>query len=222
MNIQRKLSKAVWVRDIKIGDRAPISVQSMTKTDTRDIEATTAQINRLASAGCEIVRVAVPDEAAAEALSSIVQNSPIPVIADIHFHHRLALKALEAGVDGLRINPGNIGSQKKLQEIVKAAQDRGVVIRIGVNAGSLEKDLYQLYGRATPEAMVESARRKVELLEDTGFSQIKISLKSSSVPDTVEAYRLITQKMNYPLHLGITETGDAFCGGIKSVGLNQP
>ena len=220
MNIQRKLSKAVWVRDIKIGDGAPICVQSMTKTDTRNIEATTAQINRLALAGCEIVRVAVPEEEAAEALSSIVQKSPIPVIADIHFHHRLALKALEGGVDGLRINPGNIGSQKKLQEIVKAAKDRGIVIRIGVNAGSLEKDLYQLYGGPTAEAMVESALRKAELLEEMGFSQIKISLKSSSVLDTVKAYRLITEKLNYPLHLGITETGDAFCGGIKSaVGL---
>jgi len=216
MNIQRKLSKGVWIKDIKIGDGAPISVQSMTKTDTRDIQATTAQINRLATSGCEIVRVAVPDGEAAEALLSIVRNSPIPVIADIHFNHRLALKALEAGVDGLRINPGNIGSLKKLQEIVKAAKDCGVVIRIGVNGGSLEKDLYQLYGGATAEAMVESARRKVELLEDMGFSQIKISLKSSSVPDTIKAYRLMAEKMNYPLHLGITETGDAFCGGIKS------
>ena len=220
MNIQRRPSKPLWLRNRKIGDGAPVTVQSMTKTDTRNVEATIAQIDRLVQAGCEIVRVAVPDEEAAKALSSIVQRSPIPVIADIHFNHRLALKAMEGGVDGLRINPGNIGSRQKLQEIVKSAQDKGVVIRLGVNAGSLEKELYQKYGRATAEAMVESARRKVELLEDMGFSQIKISLKSSSVPDTVKAYHLIAEKMNYPLHIGITETGDAFCGGIKSaVGL---
>ena len=216
MNIQRKSTKAIMLRNIKIGDGAPITIQSMTKTDTRDIKATTAQIDRLAQAGCEIVRVAVPDQEAAEALSSIVHRSPLPVIADIHFNHRLALEALKGGVDGLRINPGNIGSREKLQEIVKAAQDRGVVIRVGVNAGSLEKDLYKFYGKATAEAMVESALRKVELLENMGFSQIKISLKSSSVPDTIKAYRLMSEKTHYPLHLGITETGDAFCGGIKS------
>ncbi|GAH74582.1 unnamed protein product, partial [marine sediment metagenome] len=194
----------------------------MTKTDTRNGEATVAQIERLALAGCEIIRVAVPDREAAEKISYIVQRSPIPVIADIHFNYRLAITAMKGGVDGLRINPGNIGSRENLQEVVRVAQDSGVVIRIGVNAGSMEKDLYQKYRGATAEAMVESARRKVELLEDMGFSKIKISLKSSSVQDTIEAYRLIgrDRDMNYPLHLGITETGDAFCGGIKSaVGL---
>jgi len=219
-NIQRKKTRPLWLRDVKIGDGAPISIQSMTKTDTRDQEATLAQIERLAKAGCEIIRVAVPDQEAAEKIPYIVQHSPIPVIADIHFNHRLAIMALEGGVEGLRINPGNIGSREQVQEVVRLAQERGAVIRIGVNAGSMEKDLYQKYGGATPEAMVESARRKVELLEVMGFSKIKISLKSSSVLDTIEAYRLIAKEMDYPLHLGITETGDAFCGGIKSaVGL---
>jgi len=220
MNIQRRRSTPLWLRDLKIGDGAPVSIQSMTKTDTRDKEATMAQIHRLVQAGCEIVRVAVPDPEAADALSAIVQHSPIPVIADIHFSHRLALKALEGRVDGLRINPGNIGSREKLQEIIRSARDHGAVIRIGVNAGSLERDLYQQYGGTTPEAMVESVRRMADSFESMDFSNIKISLKSSSVIDTVEAYRLIAKEMNYPLHLGITETGDAFCGGIKSaVGL---
>jgi (E)-4-hydroxy-3-methylbut-2-enyl-diphosphate synthase len=218
--IQRKKTRPLWLGEVKIGDGAPISIQSMTKTDTRDQEATLAQIERLAKAGCEIIRVAVPDREAAGKFPYIVQHSPIPVIADIHFNHRLAIMALEGGVEGLRINPGNIGSREQVQEVVRLAHERGAVIRIGVNAGSLEKDLYRKYGGATPEAMVESARRKVELLEEMGFSKIKISLKSSSVLDTIEAYRLIAGQMDYPLHLGITETGDAFYGGIKSaVGL---
>ncbi|MEW5801818.1 MAG: flavodoxin-dependent (E)-4-hydroxy-3-methylbut-2-enyl-diphosphate synthase [bacterium] len=220
MNIQRKKTRPLWLRGVKIGDGAPVSIQSMTKTDTRNQEVTVAQIERLAQAGCEIIRIAVPDKEAAEKIPSIVQHSPIPVIADIHFNHRLALMALEGGVEGLRINPGNIGSPAQVQEVVRMASDTGAVIRIGVNAGSLEKDLYQKYGGPAPEAMVESARRKVDLLEGMGFSRIKISLKSSSVIDTIEAYRLIAKEMDYPLHLGITETGDAFCGGIKSaVGL---
>ncbi|MEW6378314.1 MAG: flavodoxin-dependent (E)-4-hydroxy-3-methylbut-2-enyl-diphosphate synthase [bacterium] len=220
MNIQRKTTRSIWLREVKIGDGAPISVQSMTKTDTRNREATVDQIRRLAQAGCEIIRVAVPDRDAARQIPYIVQHSPIPVIADVHFDYRLAIMAMEGGVEGLRINPGNIGSRTHLQELIRVALDRGTVIRVGVNAGSLEKDLYQKYGGAPAEAMVESARRKVELLEEMGFSRIKISLKSSSVPDTIEAYRLIAKEMDYPLHLGITETGDAFCGGIKSaVGL---
>jgi len=192
----------------------------MTKTDTRDGQATVAEIRRLAQAGCEIIRVAVPDREAAGQIPYIVQHSPIPVIADIHFDYRLAIMAMEGGAEGLRINPGNIGSQAHLRELIGVARDRGVVIRIGVNAGSLEKELYQKYGGAGAEAMVESARRKVELLEEAGFSRIKISVKSSSVPETIEAYRLIAKELDYPLHIGITETGDAFFGGIKSaVGL---
>ncbi|MCL6583615.1 MAG: flavodoxin-dependent (E)-4-hydroxy-3-methylbut-2-enyl-diphosphate synthase [bacterium] len=220
MNIQRKITRPLWLRGVQIGGGAPISVQSMTKTDTRDGQATVAEIRRLAQAGCEIIRVAVPDREAAGQIPYIVQHSPIPVIADIHFDYRLAIMAIEGGAEGLRINPGNIGSQAHLRELIRVARDRGVVIRIGVNAGSLEKELYQKYGGAGAEAMVESARRKVELLEEAGFSRIKISVKSSSVPETIEAYRLIAKELDYPLHIGITETGDAFFGGIKSaVGL---
>jgi len=220
MNIQRRWTRPLWLGKVKIGGGSAITIQSMTKTDTRNIQATAAQIERLATAGCEIVRVAVPDEDASEALSSIVKLSPIPVIADVHFQSKLALKALKAGADGLRINPGNFGSSKELQEIAKAAQDNGAVIRIGVNAGSLEKDFYHKYGGATAQAMVDSSLRWIELLEGTGFSKIKLSLKSSSVLDTVTAYRLIAKETTWPLHLGITETGDAFYGGIKSaVGL---
>ena len=220
MNIRRKITRPLWLRGVQIGGGAPISVQSMTKTDTRDGQATVAEIRRLAQAGCEIIRVAVPDREAAGQIPYIVQHSPIPVIADIHFDYRLAIMAMEGGAEGLRINPGNIGSQAHLRELIGVARDRGVVIRIGVNAGSLEKELYQKYGGAGAEAMVESARRKVELLEEAGFSRIKISVKSSSVPETIEAYRLIAKELDYPLHIGITETGDAFFGGIKSaVGL---
>ncbi len=216
MIIERKITKPLWMREVKIGEKAPISVQSMTKTDTRDIEATVAQIERLALIGCEIIRVAVPDPEAAEALPTIVRRSSLPVIADIHFHHQLALKAMEAGVDGLRINPGNIGSDKKVEEVIKKAIDTETCIRIGVNAGSLEKSLYQKHGGPTAAAMVESACQKIALLENLGFSNIKISLKSSSVLETITAYRLISQRVEYPLHLGVTETGDAFHGGIKS------
>lgn len=216
MKIERRLTKPLWLGKVKIGDGAPVSVQSMTKTDTRDRESTLAQIERLAKAGCEIIRVAIPDMEAAEALSFLVARSPLPVIADIHFDYRLALKAIQHGVLGLRINPGNIGSSQRVQEIVRAAQDHGVIIRIGVNGGSLEKDLHSRYGQAIPQAMVDSALRSIDILEKMGFSKLKISLKSSSVMDTIEAYRLISKQVDYPLHLGITETGDAFSGGLKS------
>ena len=201
---------------MEIGGGAPVAVQSMTNTDTRDWEATLAQIGTLVHAGCELVRVAVPDESAARALDRIVERSPIPVIADIHFDHRLALAALEQGVQGLRINPGNIGGRAPVRKVAEAALKKGVPIRIGVNAGSLDKDLLAQYGRATPEAMVESARREIRLLEEFDFRAIKVSLKSSNVLDTVAAYRLMARETDYPLHLGVTETGTLIAGTVKS------
>jgi len=203
-----------------VGGGAPCSVQSMCSTDTRDVAATLDQIRALASAGCEIVRCAVPDMAAAEALGEIKVQSSIPVIADIHFDYRLALRVLEGGIDGLRLNPGNIGERWKVEEVVKAARERLVPIRIGVNAGSLEKELLEKYGHPTAEAMAESALGHVRILEEIGYDQIKISLKASDVMKTVEAYRLLAQKVDYPLHIGITEAGTIFSGTIKSsVGL---
>ncbi len=195
-------------------------MQSMCSADTRDVAATLDQIRALASAGCEIVRCAVPDMAAAEALGEIKGQSPIPVIADIHFDYRLALRVLEGGIDGLRLNPGNIGERWKVEEVVKAARERLVPIRIGVNAGSLEKELLEKYGHPTAEAMAESALGHVRILEEIGYDQIKISLKASDVMKTVEAYRLLAQQVDYPLHIGITEAGTIFSGTIKSsVGL---
>ncbi len=203
-----------------MGGGAPCPVQSMCNTDTRDIAATTAQIHVLAEAGCELARCAVPDMDAAEALGKIKSSSPVPLIADIHFDYRLALKSLEAGVDGLRINPGNIGEKWKVAEVVKSASDRLVPIRIGVNAGSLEKELLERYGHPTAEAMVESALGHVRILEEIGYDQIKISLKASDVMKTVEAYRLLSRRVDYPLHIGVTEAGTTFSGTIKSsVGL---
>ncbi len=195
-------------------------MQSMCSTDTRDVSATLAQINALAVAGCEIVRCAVPDGDAAEALATIKAQSPIPVIADIHFDYKLALRVLDGGIDGLRLNPGNIGEHWKVAEVVKSAAERKVPIRIGVNAGSLEKQLLEKYGHPTAEAMVESALGHVRILEDLNYREIKISLKASDVPKTVAAYRLLSQQVEYPLHIGITEAGTIFSGTIKSsVGL---
>jgi (E)-4-hydroxy-3-methylbut-2-enyl-diphosphate synthase len=192
----------------------------MCNTDTRDVAATLAQINRLASAGCELVRCAVPDIAAADALGRIKAESPLPVIADIHFDYKLALRVLAGGIDGLRLNPGNIGDRRKVAEVVTAAKERLVPIRIGVNAGSLEKALLAKYGHPTAEAMVESALGHVRILEELGYDQIKISLKASDVMKTVDAYRLLSEKVDYPLHIGITEAGTIFSGTIKSaVGL---
>jgi len=192
----------------------------MCSTDTRDVAATTAQIARLSEAGCELVRCAVLDLDAAEALGAIRSAIDIPLIADIHFDYKLAMKALEMGVDGLRINPGNIGEKWKVAEVVQAARERLVPIRIGVNAGSLEKELLEKYGHPTAEAMVESALGHVAILEELGYDQIKISLKASDVMKTVEAYRLLSQRVDYPLHIGITEAGTTFSGTIKSsVGL---
>jgi (E)-4-hydroxy-3-methylbut-2-enyl-diphosphate synthase len=216
----KKATKQITIGNVKIGGDAPCSVQSMCSTDTRDVTSTLDQIRRLNEAGCELVRCAVPDMDAAVALGQIKAQSPIPVIADIHFDYKLALKVLESGIDGLRLNPGNIGDQWKVAEVVKSAAERQVPIRIGVNAGSLEKELLQKYGHPTAEAMVESALGHVRILEDLGYDQIKISLKASDVMKTVAAYRLLSQAIDYPLHIGITEAGTIFSGTIKSsVGL---
>jgi (E)-4-hydroxy-3-methylbut-2-enyl-diphosphate synthase len=216
----KRLTKQISVGSVAVGGGAPCSVQSMCSTDTRDRQATLEQIGRLASAGCEIVRCAVPDMDAAEALSGIKAASPIPVIADIHFDYRLALKALDGGIDGLRLNPGNIGERWKVEEIIKAARERLVPIRIGVNAGSLEKELLVKYGHPTAQAMVDSALGHVRILEDLGYDQIKISLKASNVMKTVDAYRVLSAAVDYPVHIGITEAGTIFSGTIKSsVGL---
>ncbi len=204
------------VGNVQIGGGAPVAVQSMTKTDTTDVDATVKQIDEMVEAGCEIVRIAVPGDDAAAALKEIRPRVNIPIVADIHFHYKLALKALEAGVDKLRLNPGNIGSIDRVREVVRAAEAQKVPIRIGVNGGSLEKDLLKKYGTATPEAMVESGMRHVNILEDLGFSDIIISLKASDVQRTVAAYRLMSEKVNYPLHLGVTEAGTPFGGTIKS------
>lgn len=218
--MDRKQTRAVHIGDVGVGGDNPVRVQSMCNTDTRDVFATVTQIGQLAEAGCEIVRLAVPDEAAARALKDIREQSPVPLIADIHFDHRLALTALESGIEGLRINPGNIGDERKVDSVVRAAMGHGAPIRIGVNGGSLEKDLLRQYGGPTPEAMVESGLRHVALLEARGFHDIKISLKTSSVLNTITAYRLMAERVDYPLHIGITEAGTLLRGAVKSaVGL---
>lgn len=216
----KKATRQIFIGGVPVGGDAPCSVQSMCSTDTRDIVATTAQINSLAQVGCEIVRCAVPDMDAAHALAQIKLMSPIPVIADIHFDYKLALQVLKGGIDGLRLNPGNIGDRWKVAEIVASAAERKVPIRIGVNAGSLEKELLQRYGHPSAEAMVESAMGHIRILEDLHYQEIKISLKASDVMKTVAAYRLFSEKSDYPLHIGITEAGTLFSGTIKSsVGL---
>ncbi len=209
-------SRQIQVGSVAIGGGAPVVVQSMTNTDTRDWQATVDQIRRLEEAGCELVRVAVLDQEAVEQLPQIKSAIGIPLIADIHFDHRLALGALRAGVDGLRLNPGNIGGADRVRTVVKAARERQVPIRIGVNSGSLEKELLAEHGRPTPEAMVASALRHIRLLEDHDFDLIKVSLKSSDVLDTIRAYRLLAAQVDYPLHLGITEAGTLVDGAIKS------
>ena len=214
--IERKKTHQIRVGSVAVGGGAPVSVQSMTNTDTRDAKATVAQIRRLVRAGCDIIRVAVPDEAAAAALPAIVKGSVIPVIADIHFNYRLALSAIDAGVHGIRINPGNIGSRQRLAEVVKQAAASNLSIRVGVNAGSLEKHILRKYGHPVAEALVESALANVRLVEDMHFNQIKISIKSSDVLTTVKAYRLLSKKTRYPLHIGVTEAGTLFSGTIKS------
>jgi len=214
--LQRKTTKPVSVGPVTIGGGAPIVVQSMTNTDTRDIRATLVQINALADAGCEIVRLAVLDEEAASALKDIAANSPLPVIADIHFDYRLAIHAVEQGIHGLRLNPGNIGARWKVQEVVRAVKERQIPIRIGVNAGSLEKELLEKYGGPTAPGMIESALGHIRLLEEEGYNKIKVSLKASSVPLMLEAYRKIYEVIDYPLHLGVTEAGTVRSGVVKS------
>jgi len=218
----RRTTRQIQIGKVPVGGSAPITVQSMCSTDTRDVGATTAQIRALQAAGCEIVRCAVPDRAAAEVLAQIRAQIDIPLIADIHFDYRLALAALAAGVDGLRLNPGNIGARWKVAEVVRACADRRVPIRIGVNAGSLEKSLLGKYGRPSAEAMVESALGHIRLLEDLDYREIKLSLKASDVRRTVAAYRLLAQQVDYPLHVGITEAGTTWSGTVKSaIGLGS-
>jgi (E)-4-hydroxy-3-methylbut-2-enyl-diphosphate synthase len=214
--MERRKTRQICIGPVKVGGDAPISVQSMTKTDTRDIGKTVRQIRLLEEAGCEIIRVAVVDEEAARAIVGIKKRIRIPLIADIHFHSHLALRAVESGADGLRINPGNIGERDRLRPLIREARKRSVPIRIGVNSGSLEKDLMKRFGGATPEAMVSSALRTVEWMEDLGFDLIKISLKASDVVRTVEAYRLFSKKADYPLHLGVTEAGKGSGAIVKS------
>jgi len=214
--IARRKTRQISVGSVKIGGEAPISVQSMTKTDTRDVRKTVHQIRRLEAAGCEIVRVAVVDEEAAGAITRIKKGIHIPLIADIHFHHRLALKAMAAGADGIRINPGNIGGKDRLREVVRVAKEQSIPIRIGVNSGSVEKTLLARFGGATAEAMVASALQTIADMEDTGFRLIKVSLKASDIPRTLEAYRLFSQRSDYPVHLGITEAGRGSGALIKS------
>ena len=211
----RNNTRQVLAGHVPIGGGAPVSVQSMTNTDTRDAEATTAQINGLQQAGCEIVRVAVPDPEAADALGLIRRAAQIPLVADIHFDHKLALASIEAGVDKLRINPGNIGSRARVRELATAARDRGIPIRIGVNMGSLPRELVDKYGR-TARAMTEAALGHIGLLEREGFHDIVVSLKASDVPRTVEAYRTLSTLVDYPLHVGVTEAGPPPGGLVKS------
>lgn len=220
--ISRRKSRQIMVGNVPVGGDAPIAVQSMTNTETCDVEATVAQIRALADTGADIVRVSVPTMKAAEAFKLIKQQSPVPLVADIHFDYRIALKVAEYGVDCLRINPGNIGSEERVKAVVEAARARNIPIRIGVNAGSLEKDLQEKYGEPTPEALVESAYRHIEMLERHNFKDYKISLKASDVFMTVAAYRILAKEIDNPLHLGITEAGSFRTGAVKSaVGLGM-
>lgn len=214
--MQKRLTRQIMVGSVPVGGDAPIAIQSMTNTDTRDIDATLSQIVQLAAAGCEIIRVAVPDSTAADALREIKKQSPIPVIADIHFDHKLALMAITNGVDGLRLNPGNIGDATKVREVVRAAAERQIPIRIGVNAGSLSKAILEKYNGVTPEGLFESAMEHVQILEDLSFQDIKISLKAFEIPLLVKAYELMSQKVDYPLHVGVTEAGTPWAGTIRS------
>lgn len=216
MSYKRRLSKEVSVGSLKIGGNNPISIQSMTNTDTRDAKATIDQIKRLEEVGCDVVRVAVPDMEAAKNIGEIKKNVNIPIIADIHFDYRLALEAIDQGVDGVRINPGNIGSIDRVKMVVNKCREKNLKIRIGVNGGSLEKELLEKYGSATAEALVESAMGHVKILEDLDFYNIVISLKSSDIYKTLDAYELIAKKVDYPLHIGITESGSVKKGTIKS------
>lgn len=215
--MKRKNTRKIMLGGIEVGGGSPITVQSMTNTKSDNVSETVQQINRLAAAGCDIVRIAVPDMAAANAIGAIKQVVTVPLVADIHFDYRLALAAIEQGIDALRLNPGNIGGREQIEKVVRLAKQREIPIRIGVNAGSFEKSLLEKYnGHPTPEAMVESALQHVRILEELDFSAIKISLKANDVPMTIKAYELISQAVSYPLHLGITEAGTRTSGIIKS------
>jgi (E)-4-hydroxy-3-methylbut-2-enyl-diphosphate synthase len=216
MDEKGKNTRRIYLGKVPIGGGAPIAVQSMTNTDTRDVSSTVNQIERLSEAGCEIVRLAVPDKDAAAAFREIKSRVGTPLVADIHFDHRLAIAALDAGADGLRINPGNIGSQEAVAKVVKKAGGLNVPIRIGVNAGSLHKEILLKFDRPSPEAMVESALIYVKLFETLDFDQIKISLKSSNVLNTIKAYELLSERVDYPLHLGVTEAGTLISGTVKN------
>lgn len=214
--IKRRKTRVVKIGNVLIGGDNPVAIQSMCNTKTSDVEATVKQILELEGAGCEIIRVAVPDMEAAEAISDIKKRIHIPLVADIHFDYRLALKAIENGVDKLRINPGNIGGEDRVKAVVEAAKAKNIPIRIGVNSGSLEKEILEKYGEVTPEGLVESALRHVRILEKLDFYDIVISIKASNVPFSLETYSLLSKEVNYPIHLGITESGTAWSGTIKS------
>ena len=214
--MNRKVTKKIKVGNVYIGGDSPITVQSMTNTDTRNVAATVEQIRALQIAGCDIIRCAVPDVEASEAVKGIVEQINIPLVADIHFDYRLAINSIKNGVAALRINPGNIGTIDRVKLVAEHASERGIPIRIGVNSGSLEKDLLLKYGKVCPEALVESALKHVDILEKVGFRDIVISIKSSDVLQMIESYRLISQKVEYPLHIGVTESGTLWRGTIKS------
>ena len=221
-NIYRRKSRQISVGPVKVGGDAPISVQTMTNTLTTDVAATVAQVQACAEAGADIVRVSVPDEASSRALREIVRESPVPLVADIHFHYKRGIEAAEAGAACLRINPGNIGSAERVREVVKAARDHGCSIRIGVNAGSLEKHLLEKYGEPCPDAMVESGLDHIKLLQDNDFHEFKISCKASDVFLAAAAYQQLAEQTDCPIHLGITEAGGLTSGTIKSaIGLGQ-
>jgi len=214
--LPRRHTRQLQVGTVKVGGDAPIAVQSMTNTLTTDIDATVAQIKRLEEAGADIVRVSVPDPDSAMAMPEILNQTDVPIIADIHFSYKMALASLDAGVHGLRLNPGNIGGRERVERVVKAAAERGVSIRIGVNAGSLEKEFNEQYGEPCADAMVASALSHIHILEGMNFNDIKVSLKASNIPMTVTAYRKLAEQVDYPLHLGITESGSRFGGTVKS------
>lgn len=215
MAVRRK-SKKIMVGDVAVGGGAPVSIQSMTNTDTRDVAATLEQIARLSDAGCQIIRLAIPDMEAAEAFGAIRKKSPLPMVADIHFDYRLAIAAIERGADKVRINPGNIGSRERVQAVLAKAKERQIPIRVGVNSGSLEKELVNRYGGVTPEALCESALKTIRFVEEMDFDQIVVSLKASDVSLNDAAHKLIADQMEYPLHIGITESGTARTGKVKS------
>ena len=216
----RRQSKKIFLGKFSVGGGSPVSVQSMTNTDTRDVTATVKQVNELLESGCEIVRIAIPDEEAAKAFKEIRKTVDAPLVADIHFDYRLALAVIDGGADGIRINPGNIGNRNKVEEIIAAAVENNTCIRIGVNSGSVPKHLLEKYGHPTPEAMVESAMEHIALFEEMKFSNIKISLKSSNVLHSIAAYEMLAEKTEYPFHLGITEAGTLVSGTVKnSIGI---